>query len=128
MQTRMTLSEAYRILGLSNEATLAEVKTAYRRKVAEAHPDRGGTAAEFIRVRAAYEILCRLPRAGARRLRRGRAGAQPRPGPPAAEDEEVPIPEDLRAVIDRIVAEFREHQRWAEAETLQATRPPSRST
>ena len=40
----MTLSEAYRILGLSNEANLAEVKAAYRRKVADAHPDRGGTA------------------------------------------------------------------------------------
>ena len=106
----MTLSEAYRILGLSTDATFAEVKPAYRRRVAEAHPDRGGSAAEFIRVRAAYEILLGFLKEG------GQAGA------PAwaavAEDEEVPIPEDLRAVIDRIVGEFREHQRWAEDETL----------
>ena len=48
-----------------------------------------------------------------RRPRRAAAPAEP-----AAEEDEVPIPEDLRAVIDQIVAEFREHQRWAEAETL----------
>ena len=112
MQTRMTLSEAYRILGLSTDATLAEVKTAYRRKVADAHPDRGGSAAEFIRVRAAYEILAGLLKQGLF------TGAQGGAGEAAAEDEEVPIPEDLRAVIDRIVGEFREHQRWAEDETL----------
>ena len=108
MQTRMTLSEAYRILGLSTDATFAEVKTAYRRRVAEVHPDRGGSAAEFIRVRAAFEILRGLLALGAPE---GRAGA-------AAEDDEVPVPEDLRAVIDRIVGEFRQHQQWAETETL----------
>jgi hypothetical protein len=102
----MTLSEAYRVLGLSADSSPAEVKAAYRRKVTEAHPDQGGTAAEFIRVRAAYEILLDFLKEGT---------------PPSAveeEEEEVPIPEDLRAIIDSIVAEFRQHQRWAEAETL----------
>jgi DnaJ domain len=112
MQSRMTLSEAYRILGLSNDATLAEVKTAYRRMATEAHPDRGGSAAEFIRVRAAYEILSGLLKLGAPGS--GPGGATET----GADEEEVPIPADLRAVIDRIVAEFREHQRWAEDETL----------
>lgn len=112
MQTRMTLSEAYRILGLSTDATWAEVKTAYRRRVAEAHPDRGGSAAEFIRVRAAYEILLSF-------LGPGMPGGAPGGGAGAwTEEDEVPIPADLRVVIDRIVGEFREHQRWAEAETL----------
>jgi hypothetical protein len=106
----MMLSEAYRILGLSTDATYAEVKTAYRRRVAEAHPDRGGSAAEFIRVRAAYEILLGFVKDAAPQ------GAPA--GAAKAEDEEVPIPEDLRAVIDSIVGEFREHQRWAEDETL----------
>lgn len=50
----MTLNEAYRVLGLPRDATAAQVKTCYRRLVAEAHPDRGGSAAEFIRIRAAY--------------------------------------------------------------------------
>lgn len=95
----MTLHEAYQILGVPRGATAAQVKAAYRRQVAEAHPDRGGEAAAFIRLRAAYEILSAF-------LKQGRP------------DDEIPIPADLRAVIDGIVAEFREHQRWAEKETV----------
>jgi DnaJ-domain-containing protein 1 len=118
----MTLSEAYRILGLSTDATLAEVKTAYRRRVADAHPDRGGTAAEFIKVRAAYEILSGFLRDTTPRVAAGAAAGAPRAAGTerraAEEEEEVPIPEDLRAVIDQIVWDFREHQRWAETEAL----------
>ena len=95
----VTLHEAYQVLGLPRDATATQVKAAYRRLVSEAHPDRGGEAAEFIRIRAAYEILSAFLKEG-----------------PLEED--IPIPSDLRAVIDSIVAEFREHQRWAEAETL----------
>ena len=95
----VTLHEAYQVLGLSRNATAAQVKAAYRSLVADAHPDRGGKAAEFIRIRAAYEIL----------------SAFLKQGPP---DDDIPVPADLRSVIDGIVGEFREHQRWAEAETL----------
>jgi curved DNA-binding protein CbpA len=109
----MTLTDAYRILGLSNEANLAQVKAAYRRKVADAHPDRGGTAAEFIKVRAAYEILVGFV---GRQVSDGAAAGAGDVRTPA--EEEIPIPDDLRAVIDQIVAEFREHQRWAEEETV----------
>jgi hypothetical protein len=97
----VTLNEAYRVLGLSTDATATQVKAAYRRLVAEAHPDQGGSAAEFIRIRAAYEILW-----GFLEHRRD------------VPEDDVPIPESLRAVIDRIVAEFAEEQRWAETETL----------
>lgn len=107
----MTLSEAYGILGLSADVTPADVKVAYRRRVTEAHPDQGGTAAEFIKVRAAYEILLAFLKQTAPEGAREGASEE---GP----EEEVPIPEDLRALIDQIVAEFRQHQRWAEAETL----------
>ena len=95
----MTLGEAYRILGLSREAAPAEVRAAYRRLVAGAHPDRGGEAAEFIRIRAAYEILSAFLQQGAL-------------------EEEVGIPRELREVIDGIVSDFREHTRWVEEETL----------
>jgi hypothetical protein len=94
----VTLQEAYQVLGLPRDATPAQVKAAYRRLVSKAHPDRGGEASEFIRIRAAYEIL----------------SAFLKEGPP---EDDIPIPGDLREVIDRIVREFREHQRWAEAET-----------
>jgi hypothetical protein len=95
----VTLHEAYQVLDLPRNATAAQVKTAYRRLVGEAHPDRGGRVAEFIKIRAAYEILV----------------AFLKQGPP---DDDIPIPADLRGVIDRIVGDFREHQLWAEARTL----------
>lgn len=95
----VTLSEAYQVLGLPRDATAAQVKAVYRRLVAEAHPDRGGQAAEFIRVRAAYEILSAFLEQG-------------------LPEDDIPVPPDLREVIDSIVRDFREQQRWAEAQTL----------
>jgi hypothetical protein len=74
------------------------VKAAYRARIAEAHPDRGGDAATFIRIRAAYEILSAFLH-------------EPAP------DDEVPIPSGLRSVIDEVVREFREQQLWAQEET-----------
>ncbi len=116
----MTLSEAYATLGLSEEATAADVKAAYRRRVVRAHPDRGGSASEFIKVRAAYEILLGfLKEAPTSAGARAPAGeAQGAAAARAEQDDDIPIPDDLRAVIDQIVAEFRQHQRWAEQETL----------
>jgi hypothetical protein len=99
MFPQMKLNDAYRILDLAREATPAQLKAAYRRLVAEAHPDRGGKAADFIRIRAAYEILSAFLQQG-------------------TPEEEVGIPVELRAVIDGIVLDFRENRRWAEAETV----------
>jgi hypothetical protein len=96
---KVTLHEAYQILGLPHEATAAQVKGAYRRLVAETHPDRGGQAAEFIRIRAAYEILSAFLEQG-------------------LPEDDIPIPPGLREVIDSIVGDFREQRQWAEAETL----------
>ena len=58
-QTASDLSpaEAYRRLDLENGADESEVKRAYRRKVKEVHPDRGGDEAAFRRVTEAYETL-----------------------------------------------------------------------
>jgi hypothetical protein len=125
----MTLSEAYHILGLPSQATPTEVKAAYRRLAAKVHPDQGGSAADFIRVRAAYEIVAGfLKRSGATDTAAGAraaAGSGAASGTAAgaradtfADEDEIPVPEDLRAVIDGIVAEFREQQRWAETEAL----------
>jgi len=58
-QTASDLSpaEAYRRLGLEAGADEREVRRAYRRKVKEVHPDRGGDEAAFKRVTEAYEAL-----------------------------------------------------------------------
>ncbi len=94
----MTLQEAYECLGLPRSAGAAEVKAAYRARIREAHPDQGGDASTFIKVRAAYEILSAVLHE------------------PVVEDE-VPIPPGLRSVIDGLVRAFREQQQWAQDET-----------
>lgn len=50
-------TEAYRRLGVDEDASEAEVRRAYRQKVKEVHPDRGGDEEEFKAVTAAYERL-----------------------------------------------------------------------
>lgn len=47
----------YSILGVKKDATLEYIKSAYRRKALETHPDRGGSAEKFREVSFAYEIL-----------------------------------------------------------------------
>jgi hypothetical protein len=55
--------EPFAMLGLSGDATLAEVKLAFRKKALEHHPDQGGSAESFIAVRKAYESIAkRKPR------------------------------------------------------------------
>ncbi len=50
-------AEARKVLGVSTDADPAEIKRAYRQKVKEVHPDRGGDEETFKRVTAAYERL-----------------------------------------------------------------------
>lgn len=44
-------------LPVDADASKAEVEAAYRRRVMETHPDQGGSAAEFLAVREAYETI-----------------------------------------------------------------------
>ena len=53
----MRLDEAARVLGVSVDATVAQVETAYRRRARETHPDRSGSDDAFIRVSAARAAL-----------------------------------------------------------------------
>ena len=45
---------AFAVLGLPRTATAEQIRSAYRAKVKEVHPDHGGTRDEFRRVREAY--------------------------------------------------------------------------
>lgn len=47
----------YEVLGVKQDATLAEIKKAYRRRSRECHPDKGGDVNEMILVNKAYETL-----------------------------------------------------------------------
>lgn len=47
----------YDVLGVDRDADEAEIDRAYRRRVVETHPDQGGSARAFQRVKAAYEAI-----------------------------------------------------------------------
>ncbi len=52
----------FEILKISFPLTKQELKTAYRKRALETHPDSGGTAEQFREVYAAYELLSRYIR------------------------------------------------------------------
>ena len=49
--------DPYAALGVSKSASADEIRRAYKKKAAKAHPDRGGDAEEFKRIARAYAIL-----------------------------------------------------------------------
>jgi ferredoxin len=51
------MDSPFDVLDLDRGADADEVEQAYRERVKEAHPDQGGSAAEFRRVRDAYEAI-----------------------------------------------------------------------
>lgn len=59
----ISLAEARDILGVSENADEAEIKAAYRRLIADAHPDAGGTEAESSRINCARDMLMKELRA-----------------------------------------------------------------
>eukprot|EP00435_Cladocopium_sp_Y103_P032887 s426_g8.t1 len=51
------MANFYEILQLRSDATVAEIRAAYKRKALEVHPDKGGSAGDFQLVLAAFEQL-----------------------------------------------------------------------
>ncbi len=49
--------DPYQILGISRDASLEEIKSAYRSLVKEHHPDKGGDEITILNLNAAWEIL-----------------------------------------------------------------------
>jgi DnaJ-class molecular chaperone len=47
----------YDVLGVSDDASPAQVKAAFRKKAMSSHPDAGGDAEAFQRLKAAYDVL-----------------------------------------------------------------------
>ena len=53
----MTAAEAHSLLGVPADATRAEINTAWKRLMARAHPDQGGTEGLASRLNAARDRL-----------------------------------------------------------------------
>lgn len=56
-QSKPSAISAWEVLGVAQGSTLIEIKRAYRARVHETHPDRGGSAEAFQVVQRAYERL-----------------------------------------------------------------------
>ena len=93
----MTLAEAYELLELEPDATNDDIKSQYRRLVKIHHPDMGGDTKRFIEIQAAYEILKTINQ------------------DLYDDDVTIPIPEELRGVVDEIVRSFKKQYLEAEA-------------
>ena len=57
VQPRPAEASARALLGVGLAATPDEIRAAYRRKIAEAHPDRGGSHEQAARLTAARDTL-----------------------------------------------------------------------
>jgi hypothetical protein len=66
-RTTANATSVWQTLGLEANATVLEIKRAYRARALQTHPDRGGSAEEFRAVQSAYETALkrrkRLPKA-----------------------------------------------------------------
>ena len=54
----MKAFDPYRILGISPEAKLEEIRRAFREKARQFHPDLGGKKELFLELKRSYEFLC----------------------------------------------------------------------
>jgi hypothetical protein len=52
-----SVADARHLLGIPDDATAAQARTAFRRAVLVTHPDRGGDEEAFLKVQAAWERL-----------------------------------------------------------------------
>ena len=64
------MASFYDTLGIPVDADVSAIRVAYKRRALEVHPDKGGTAAAFQRVLAAFEQLVDPVRRKAYDLRR----------------------------------------------------------
>jgi DnaJ-like protein len=104
----MTASTAdyYGILGLTSDATLADVKKAYRKLARQHHPDRNntdpGAIDRFRRITEAYEYLSAYLKDNAHR------NGHSRPGPTAPPRADVGMPGEYSETASRVLTMLEE--------------------
>jgi len=101
-------ADPYRTLGLPRDATLDEVRRAYRRLAKANHPDAAGEAAlpRFLAIQAAYDLIAG-PEARGRRPGAARPAAPRRPWD--ADRERTDPPPAMKHVTFCNAPEVRDH-------------------
>ena len=95
------MESPFEVLGIEPDADDGEIVDAYRERVKEAHPDQGGSTAEFQAVKTAYE-----------RLQNGYEPGDPIPDEtPEPEPESPPEPDD--PMVEFLNFEVLEDHGWA---------------
>lgn len=118
----MTASTAdyYGILGLTSDATLADVKKAYRRLARQHHPDRNhadpGAIDRFRRITEAYEYL------SAHLTDNAHGNGRSRPGPAAPPRADVGMPGGYSEAASRVLTMLEET--WQAILARQVEIPP----
>lgn len=51
------MTDYYKVLGIDRNASIDQIKQAYRKLAKEHHPDKGGNKEEFLKIQEAYEVL-----------------------------------------------------------------------
>ena len=97
------MESPFETLRVDPDADADEIEQAYRRRVMEAHPDHGGSASEFQKVRAAYEDI--TSGNGARELA-SREGAEEEP-------ESEPEPEPPDPEVEYLNYDVLEDHEWS---------------
>eukprot|EP00928_Gymnodinium_smaydae_P088651 TRINITY_DN72715_c0_g1_i1.p1 TRINITY_DN72715_c0_g1~~TRINITY_DN72715_c0_g1_i1.p1 ORF type:complete len:153 (+),score=16.14 TRINITY_DN72715_c0_g1_i1:99-557(+) len=59
-----SITAAAAVLGVPAGASMHQIRTAFVRGALSSHPDKGGSHADFLSIRAAYEALSRRARSG----------------------------------------------------------------
>ena len=95
------MESPFEVLGIPPDADDGEIVDAYRERVKEAHPDQGGSTAEFQAVKTAYE-----------RLQNGYEPGDPIPDETAEPEPETP-PEPEDPMVEFLNFEVLEDHGWA---------------
>jgi len=110
------MDSPFDVLDLDRGADQEEVEQAYRERVKQAHPDQGGSAAEFRRVRDAYQAIvsgeqeAEIERANPER---GSHRARARATPPEESTEEQRSDEPTRRTVEFLNYDILADHGWA---------------
>ncbi|MEK9527223.1 MAG: hypothetical protein VWZ83_12535, partial [Acidimicrobiaceae bacterium] len=92
----MDVTDALRVLGLSDASDWSDVRAAHRRAILRTHPDAGGSASAAARVNQAFDVLRKVSDDGERAIpaRVPTPPSSPAPGPRSTSPDQLVADDD----------------------------------